>query len=84
VGAAAADVDEAALVEDAAADEVADVDEGDAVFELLLQAGSNAPSAATPTIAIIGLFIRLILTPRSFAFRGLVGCFATLYTPPVR
>jgi hypothetical protein len=80
VGAAAADVDVAVLVEDAAADELAAVDEGDAVFELLLQAGSNAPSAATPTIAIIGLFIRLILTPDSFARAAL----SAKDTPPVR
>jgi hypothetical protein len=74
VGAAAADVDEAALVEDAAADEFAAVDdEGDAVCELLLQAGSNAPSAATPTIAIIGLFIRLIPHSRFVCLCGLIG-----------
>ena len=74
------DVDEAELVEEAAPDELAAVDDGDEVLELLLQAGSNAPSAATPTIAIIGLFIRLILTPDSFARAAL----SAKDTPPVR
>jgi hypothetical protein len=78
VGAADADVAGAVLVEDAAADELAVVDDGDAVCELLLHAGTNTLSAATPTVAIIGLFIRVILTPHSLAFCDLVGRFCDL------
>lgn len=80
MGAAAADVDvaDAVLVEDAGADELTAVDDGDAVCELLLQPDTNALSAAQPTIAIVGLFIRVILTTHSFAFGDPAGCFRDL------
>jgi hypothetical protein len=62
VGAAGADVDEPVLVEVADAPDDPAVDDGDAVFELLLQAGTNVPTspvaAATLTTAIIRVFIR--------------------------
>jgi hypothetical protein len=62
VGAAGADIAGAELVAvPAAPDDLVVVDDGDDVFELLLQPGTNAlnaVAAAMPMIAIIGVFIR--------------------------
>jgi hypothetical protein len=60
MGAADVDVAVAALVDDAAAEDPVDVDEGDG-FESVPQAGTNTPSAAAPaalTIAIVRCLIR--------------------------
>ena len=48
---------------------------GDEVFDGLLHAGTNAPSAKMPAVAIISLFIRVIL-PYSFAYATFWAVFA--------
>jgi hypothetical protein len=62
VGAPGADIAGAELVAvPDAPDDLVVVDDGDDVFELLLQPGTNAlnaVAAAMPMIAIIGVFIR--------------------------